>query len=146
MCPCKAGGASGGLTLRSELGQGVALVEGAKLYYSFHDSPHQNFAAAPGGVLSCPAKPGGLQLAPCFWLSSKVGLTLGQMFSLGTCMCCVLPGRGLLAGAWEGGFSGLSLHAFSQSPGLDPHWGVRREPGRPASQEAFCQVEHFWLP
>lgn len=93
MCPCKAGGTSGGLTLRSELGQGVALVEGAKLYYSFHDSPHQNFAAAPGGVLSCPAKPGGLQLAPCFWLGSKVGLTLGQMFSLGTCMYCVLPGR-----------------------------------------------------
>lgn len=44
-------------------GREVALVEGAKLSFAFHDFPHQNFAVTPGGMLSYSA-PGGLQLVP----------------------------------------------------------------------------------
>lgn len=51
-------------------GREVALVVAAKLCFAFHDFPDQNFAVAPGGILSCSAKPrggrgeGGLQLLP----------------------------------------------------------------------------------
>lgn len=37
----------------------VALVEGAKFPFAFHDFPDQNFAEVPSDVLSCLANPGG---------------------------------------------------------------------------------------
>lgn len=122
VCACEAGeGFTEDIALRAELGQGGTCGRGGS--YLFHSMTlHIRALWWPQWYLYLPYN----------WGAPAGSLTVfgqqGQVSLWVRCsVCCAsFPGRGLLAGMFEG----VSLHSFCWNPDLDSYLGVRRAPVR----------------